>query len=170
VSVSTDGGATTVIVEENVVEGEFRQPLEQMNGMTPLLSLVEDLDETPFSDPTLSANYMPTVTPATAVMSMVDDAPPAGEVVHFPGGVGPRVSDSDFDDAAAAETTGEQPVIVIDADEPLNPVESRPMSAPRTSVDRRRPSFFGLRKKKRSADDVDGAGWFSNAPRDFDWE
>jgi hypothetical protein len=35
----------------------------------------------------------------------------------------------------------------------------------------KRPSFFNLRKRKKSSeDDPKGKGWFSSEPRDFRWD
>ena len=73
---------------------------------------------------------------------------------------------------ATEAATGEQPVIVIDADEPLAPTgvggelgRMRPLE-PRGP---KKPRFFGLRRGKKQPEGGSGAGWFSDAPRDFDW-
>ena len=75
-------------------------------------------------------------------------------------------------DDPAEEQTGEHPVIVIDADEPLAN-DSMPMMPlePRSFDDGRvkRPSFFGLRRKRKGADEQ-GDGWLANSPREFNWD
>lgn len=153
--------------EGMLLEGGFRPPLQPLNGMTPMLSLVEDVEEAPvatdsaptmFGNAALSGDSVPLVEPSPA------------PVLRFPGGAGAR--EAETQDASAAQT-GEQPVIVIDADEPLAqdgdasaPREPRPMGANRL----KRPTFFGLKRRKRGAGKGDGSGWFSDAPRDFNWD
>ena len=197
-----------------VVEGDFRPALEPLQGMTPMLSLVDDLDD-------VDAITMPA---ADAVAGAIDPDAAAAEggtrVLRFPGGVGPRgASDAEIaareslaadavaeratvaagiaagatDSADAA--TGEQPVIVIDADEPLSsdsgvviePMQPRRANrASSVSV----PRFFNLRRKGGKKDEgaatstgsASGAakgkakgskkdeGWFSAGPRDFTWD
>jgi hypothetical protein len=156
------------------------QPFEPLSGMTPMLSLVEDIDE----DDADATSFTPHA-PAE------DDG---GYVLRFPGGVGPRdealpvsgeqtfLATSDFDAPAThhapvsagsdfdfeAAATGEQPVLVIDADEPHSG-EHAP-SAP-THRDRHttKPRFFGLGRKK-SKRDQPADGWFTDGPRDFNWD
>jgi hypothetical protein len=172
-------GVATSHAAASVVEGEFRRPLEPLGGMTPMLSLVEDLDEDDDAS-TAMPSFMGTGSEAVA-STMVLPADTVGDVqgsvVRFPGGAGPREEQQLVIDAApeqVAETTGEQPVIVIDADEPLAPsgaTERREArEASRQPGARKRPSFFGLRRKKQQEETVEGAGWFAQAPRDFDWD
>ena len=104
-----------------------------------MLSLVEDIEDD-----------------APAAESAVEQS--SADVLRFPGGVGPREE---------AAPTGEQPVLVIDTDEPIatsgfdEPVEpSRPT--------RRKPRFFGLGRKKQQ--DTASEGWFTDGPRDFNWD
>ncbi len=162
------------------------RPFEPLNGMAPMLSLVEDIeDDAP---------------DAIQSVHQYAEETSSADVLRFPGGVGPRdeaapaseaPSTAFFDEpmaqpAAPTEPpapavsdeaildapTGEQPVLVIDTDEPLatsgfdEPVEpSRPSRASRT-----KPRFFGLgRKKKRSGDEA-GDNWFTDGPRDFNWD
>jgi hypothetical protein len=152
------------------------QPMEPFGGgMTPLLSLVEDIEdeaETPgsFADDAPVASL---------------DAPVAADVLRFPGGVGPRdempaatqtptavqpTLDSAVDSFAEFDApTGEQPVLVIDTSEPLAPSDSaRVMEPSRADRRRPRPRFFGLGKKKQQ--ESAGDGWFTDGPRDFNWD
>ncbi|MCW2974598.1 MAG: hypothetical protein JWN72_2871 [Thermoleophilia bacterium] len=153
-------------------------PFEPLTGMTPMLSLVEDIDE---DEGDLDA---PVSTVDASAATDVD----GGDLLRFPGGVGPRdetvpvsaeqtmlttsafdapqhtthASDIEFEDAA----TGEQPVLVIDADEPL--ASDAPQAhAPRERT--ARPRFFGLGRKK-SKDQQQADGWFTDGPRDFNWD
>lgn len=149
------------------------RPFEPLTGMTPMLSLVEDIDED----------------------DEVESAPvaeaPSGDVLRFPGGVGPRdeaVAESEpvqtsFDtqsiavvdqviasnDTAVAHDapTGEQPVLVIDTDEPIATSDFNEPAAPVRSS-RRKPRFFGLGRKKQQDDAAEG--WFTDGPRDFNWD
>jgi hypothetical protein len=163
------------------------RPFEPLTGMTPMLSLVEDIDE---DDDVELASAGPA--------QSFDSA----DVLRFPGGVGPR-EDASFAEPVAQQEmlqtqaftvneeafapttttpegfgvdgelghetpTGEQPVLVIDTDEPLATSDwSEPAAATRAS--RRsagKPRFFGLGRKKSA--DRDGAdGWFTDGPRDF---
>ena len=167
------------------------RPFEPLNGLAPMLSLVEDIDD---------------ADEAAALSAPVADAPVSADVLRFPGGVGPR-EDAHQDVAAVAADqtafdvdgnadgdvqmhgfamptgqfpavdaevssdapTGEQPVLVIDADEPL---ASDDWSTPSTSTSRngsKRPRFFGLgRKSKRGETPADG--WFTEGARDFNWD
>ncbi|MCW2926568.1 MAG: hypothetical protein JWM86_536 [Thermoleophilia bacterium] len=163
------------------------RPFEPLNGLAPMLSLVEDIDiedEEPVSPVATS------------------DAGVSADVLRFPGGVGPRedfsadeasdVAGEAFvaegvethgfttpsqqfsmpvaDEAVVHEAeTGEQPVLVIDADEPLATSDWSEPVAPSRSASRRKPRFFGLGRKKGA--DKDGAdGWFTDGPRDFNWD
>ena len=165
--------------EAQVLEGEFRRPLEPLNGMTPMLSLVEDIDE---DDVTSTA-----APEATQLMQLTEEEPSA-PVLRFPGGVGPRVEATELAPAAttaAATTTfeqssfaddqptGEQPVIVIDADEPLAPLggnfDQHEFSVPGPRR-KKGGSFFGLGRKKKKDDFGGEGGWFSGNPRDFSWD
>jgi hypothetical protein len=147
------------------------RPFEPLNGMAPMLSLVEDIE-----DEGADAQSAASATGAGEASS--------ADVLRFPGGVGPREeapaatepAPATFDAPAATTTadeasveapTGEQPVLVIDTDEPLatsgfdEPFEpSRPA--------RRKPRFFGLGRKKQDADA--GDTWFTDGPRDFNWD
>jgi hypothetical protein len=158
------GEEDTVVIPAagGVVEGEFRRPLEPMSGMNPMLSLVEDVDEDDGLD---DVPVAPT---------LLDDT--AASIVRFPGGVGPRATDGDtalattpsFATAVAdATATGEQPVIVIDADEPLatsTDFGAEPMNPRRA----KKSTFFNLRKRSKKNGGNEG-GWFTGSPRDFDW-
>lgn len=154
------------------------RPFEPLVGMTPMLSLVEDIEDEDAGE---------THTPA------VDDQP-SGDVLRFPGGVGPRdeVAEAPFemhpsvdtqmlpiaDDVIVTEShaagavaheapTGEQPVLVIDTEEPLATSDFAEPAAPARSS-RTKPRFFGLGRKK-SKDDA-AEGWFTDGPRDFNWD
>jgi hypothetical protein len=149
------------------------RPFEPLTGMTPMLSLVEDIEDEDEAEPVTA--------PAEDERS--------GDVLRFPGGVGPRedvavesAAQQSFDthsmpvvtDAVSADAivhdapTGEQPVLVIDTDEPLATSDFAEPAAPRSS--RRKPRFFGLGGKKRSQDESAGEGWFTDGPRDFNWD
>jgi hypothetical protein len=160
-------------------DSAFGQP---MSGMAPMLSLVEDVDEDDLLSPAPTKGAQPA-------------EQPQAEVVRFPGGVGPRATDApdaaiaataiattvaspvesssatatlEHDDAAS---TGEQPVIMIDADEPIAPPAPTMREMAAADGKTKRPSFFNLRKrKKNSDDDPKGKGWFSSEPRDFRWD
>jgi hypothetical protein len=149
------------------------RPFEPLTGMTPMLSLVEDIDEDD-----ADASDAPSG-PLT-----VD----GGDVLRFPGGVGPRDTASeqpletqtfsafdaapqhagdhfDLDEAA----TGEQPVLVIDTDEPITEFDAAPtVSTPRDRT--ARPRFFGLGARKKSKEQQKADGWFTDGPRDFNWD
>lgn len=157
------------------------RPFEPLTGMAPMLSLVEDIEE---EEDVAAA-------PASA------DALQSGDVLRFPGGVGPREqgepSEMELQGQLSVETevfsapdpalgasvpvaddleqdapTGEQPVIVIDADEPLASSDwSEPVEP--TREPRRKPRFFGLRRRKAD-DDSTADGWFKDGPRDFNWD
>lgn len=181
-------GIDTANATASVVEGEFRRPLEPLGAMTPMLSLVEDLDEDdelaghqPMVDPgtgaTTPATGVSTATAAnpdaggaTMVLSAEFGTEAQGSVVRFPGGAGPRDEQLPLAEELAEQPTGEQPVIVIDADEPLAPLSSPVVPEPRGGARGRRPSFFNLRRKKKQEEPVEGSGWFAQAPRDFDWD
>jgi hypothetical protein len=171
------------------------RPFEPLNGMAPMLSLVEDLED----DTALEQS--------PAEQSSAD-------VLRFPGGVGPRedsssapvadepeqllVAEDSLSPAAATDVathgfdasmgaapattfsapeadatehdapTGEQPVLVIDTDEPLATSGfDEPVEPSRAS--RRKPRFFGLGRKKQSTPEA-GDGWFTDGPRDFNWD
>ena len=158
------------------------RPFEPLNGMAPMLSLVEDIDE----DDSIE-------------MPAVSVEPTSADVLRFPGGVGPRdeavaTEESAFDAQLPMEThafsapaapvtpgtpeqdavahdapTGEQPVLVIDADEPLATSGfDEPIEPSRGA--RKKPRFFGLGRSKKH-DKSDGAdGWFTDGPRDFNWD
>jgi hypothetical protein len=151
-----------------VVAGAFRTPLEQMNGMTPMLSLVEDVEDED------------SLTPAPIAVGSDD------QVVRFPGAVGverdeaPTYFPAADGDAALApppitepfqtpSDASDTPVIVIDTDEPLAPlggnIDSTVMTAPPAQA---RKSRFSLRRKKK--DQPSGQGWFADSPRDFNWD
>jgi len=149
----------------HVVEGGFRPPLQPLSGMTPMLSLVEDVDDEDAID------GRPTLVNAANSAALVGSQ---GSVVRFPGGVGPRPSVAEAaSDMDVADNTGDYPVIVIDADEPLSNafsgeavLEPRPFGSERI----KRPSFFGgLRGKRKQRGSKDDS-WFTGSPRDFNWE
>ena len=163
-----------------VADGALGRPVEPLSGLTPMLSLVEDLDDE--DDLIAPTTMLPTIGDGASYGH--DD--PAAPVLRFPGGAGPRETEvaptaMEYTQLAAtpvapthgyghddAQITGEQPVIVIDADEPLASIdftEPRREPAPRR---KKGSSFFGLRKKKND-DDADGEGWFAGQPRDFTW-
>lgn len=145
-------------------------------GMTPLLSLVEDIDEDDAAP--------------GAVRSGLPTEPPAADVLSFPGGVGTRegavlaVDSGNVDspsgamvaakDAATATShegpTGEQRVIIVDTSEPLAGASdySEPPAASRSNA-RKKPRFFGLGRKNKQQDAA-ADGWFTDGPRDFDWD
>ncbi|MCW2923124.1 MAG: hypothetical protein JWM98_528 [Thermoleophilia bacterium] len=156
------------------------RPFEPLTGMAPMLSLVEDIDD---EDETPGQPF----------------APANADVLRFPGGVGPRedaaadalpVEMHGFDKPVATPSatvtdaiapgaaqlgheapTGEQPVIVIDTDEPLvssGAWADEPAAASR-SRSRTKPRFFGLGRKK-GADREPAEGWFTDGPRDFNWD
>lgn len=157
----------------SVVEGDFRQPIEPLNGMTPMLSLVQDLDEDDADTPVSQLPAYGNTVAAAAATMMMDTPAPEASVVRFPGGVGPREDAAATEGAVAtadpaAETTGEQPVIVIDADEPLAPLTPGPMEPRRAQS--KRPRFFNLRRRKQQSNDGGDAGWFSSNPGDFNWD
>jgi hypothetical protein len=169
------------------------RPFEPLTGMTPMLSLVEDIDED--EDDAV----------AEAPVETFDSA----DVLRFPGGVGPREDApvetfGDFAGGAAMQTqaftvsddaftpqtpgtpeasafgfdgetvheaaTGEQPVLVIDTDEPLATSDwSEPAAPARSSRRTSKPRFFGLGRKKGSDRD-NPDGWFTDGPRDFNWD
>lgn len=154
------------------------RPFEPLTGMTPMLSLVEDIDEEDEVEVPVAATER------------------SGDVLRFPGGVGPRDEHADEDvtplasetasmtiaqtSFATVETvtetvlvpdapTGEQPVLVIDTDEPLATDDfADPMHDPRIAR-RSKPRFFGIGRKK-SKDEGAPEGWFTDGPRDFNWD
>lgn len=160
------------------------RPFEPLNGLAPMLSLVEDLDED-------ESMEMPAVSA---------EEPANADVLRFPGGVGPREEEPVAEEApvAAADTqmplsthafdapaaavvapeqdavahdapTGEQPVLVIDTDEPLATSNfDEPIEPSRGT--RRKPRFFGLGGRKKSKDSEGADGWFTDGPRDFNWD
>jgi hypothetical protein len=149
----------------DIVDAQFRAPLEQLNGMTPMLSLVEDLDED-------AADV-----DQTSLMPLED------QVVRFPGGVGlgrdeateeaptygtNALTTEDID----APAPSPQPVIVIDADEPLAPLGSQPGAGERGQAARTqgRTKRSRLPFRRRKSNDVQGGGWFADGPRDFNWD
>ncbi|MBC7644900.1 MAG: hypothetical protein H7123_07220 [Thermoleophilia bacterium] len=148
----------------HVVEGAFRPPLQPLSGMTPMLSLVEDVEDE------FSIDGGPTLVNAAHSAALLGSQ---GSVVRFPGGVGPRPALTDDADTDVADNTGDYPVIVIDADEPLSNapsgdvvLEPRPFGSDRI----KRPSFFGgLRAKRKQRGSKDDS-WFTGSPRDFNWE
>lgn len=156
----------------DVVEGEFRRPLDPPASMTPMLALVEDIDEGDVMNPMSPA--MPASTPAGdtvgAPTALFAALPDQGELLRFPGGVGPR-EELSVDGDTATQATGEHPVIVIDAEEPLAFADELPETATRPTTRSRRPGFFGgLRRKRKSTSDTPGTGgWFGASPKDFDW-
>jgi hypothetical protein len=149
------------------------RPFEPLIGMTPMLSLVEDIEDedADFTSPVAEQ--------------------PSGDVLRFPGGVGPRdeVADAEpqqsFDTQSIAVVdqviasndevivhdapTGEQPVLVIDTDEPLATTDFSEPGAPSRTARRSKPRFFGLGRKKSSQDGA-AEGWFTDGPRDFNWD
>lgn len=167
------------------------QPFAPLNGLSPMLSLVEDLE-----DDATDATDADAAQDAPAVEAPAASAPTHGDVVRFPGGVGPReeapaaaqqtliaeepvqVQTHAFDapeaaadgfdaDAQLDAPTGEQPVLVIDADAPLATSDWSEPAAPARST-RRKPRFFGLGRKKQQQDA--GDSWFTDGPRDFNWD
>jgi hypothetical protein len=163
------------------------RPFEPLNGMAPMLSLVEDIED--------ESGDAHVATPAEQAQA---------SVLRFPGGVGPRDEQSEQPSAEPDESgapvggeqlpmtthaftmptepssdapetgeqqdapTGEQPVLVIDTDEPLatsgfdEPVEPR-------AARRSKPRFFGLGRRNKGKS-KDGDGWFTDGPRDFNWD
>lgn len=184
-SVDQAVAAADETVAGHVVEGGFRPPLQPLSGMTPMLSLVEDVEDEDAVDgsPTL-------VGAATNAVSIGTE----GSVVRFPGGVGPRVEDAWSAGGAAGETAvadavdtagaatataapataDDFPVIVIDADEPLSNAPAGDLALEPRSVGGeriKRPSFFGgLRRRKKNDDETGGDSWFNSQPRDFNWD
>lgn len=149
----------------------FDEPLQPLNGMTPMLSLVEDVED-PEADLMDDAPTMVGSAAFAAALPVQEQDTHFADVVRFPGGAGPRDSFIDTMDDPAEEQTGEHPVIVIDAEEPLAN-DSMPMMPlePRSFDDGRvkRPSFFGLRRKRKDSEDA-GDGWLANSPREFNWD
>lgn len=165
------------------IEPGVEHPFEPLSGMTPMLSLVEDLDD---HDEAINAAMQ-------GRSGNTGELPAsAASVLRFPGGVGPRDgaaatsgsmpaatatptssasasathNEFDIDDAP----TGEHPVIVVDTDEPFGSDSgtAREPRAPRQSGGKR-PKFFGLGKKRKGkADGKDG--WFGEGSRDFNWD
>ncbi|MCW2921060.1 MAG: hypothetical protein JWL76_934 [Thermoleophilia bacterium] len=158
------------------------RPFEPLNGMIPMLSLVEDIDgEDSIEMPAVSVE------------------PTSADVLRFPGGVGPRdeavATDEPVGDAqlpmethafnAPAQTvaagtadhdalafdapTGEQPVLVIDADEPLATSGFDEPIEPSRGSRKPKPRFFGLGRGKK-AEKSEADGWFTDGPRDFNWD
>lgn len=159
------------------------RPFEPLNGMAPMLSLVEDIDE----DHSIE---MPAVSAEQA----------SADVLRFPGGVGPRdeavaTDESAVDAQLPMEThafnalaappvtagasegeavahdapTGEQPVLVIDADEPLTTSGfDEPIEPSRGA--RKKPRFFGLGRSRKNQKSDGADGWFTDGPRDFNWD
>lgn len=155
------------------------RPFEPLNGMAPMLSLVEDIED-----------ELPGAEPSAAEQSSAD-------VLRFPGGVGPRedaptatetrdeaqtsmhthafsmpseAPAAAGDDAALEDDapTGEQPVLVIDTDEPIATTDfAEPIEPSRAT--RRKPRFFGLGRKKKNETEA-AEGWFTDGPRDFNWD
>lgn len=156
------------------------RPFEPLNGMAPMLSLVEDIED----DVASIEDFQP-MEPAPA------------DILRFPGGVGPREDESvaevapmqleafdapmstplaapanpmqpgSFDELDAP--TGEQPVLVIDTTEPFASTDGEPPVASRSDARKRsRPRFFGLGRKKQ--DEAGADGWFTDGPRDFNWD
>lgn len=167
------------------------RPVEPLSGLTPMLSLVEDLDDE--DDLIAPSSMLGSSDFSTPAMSGEAASAP---VLRFPGGVGPRdgadlgltgafdaaeqtqlspavsagaieapVVPTARDYADDAQQTGEQPVIVIDADEPLASIDVEPRRTPQPR--RKGGSFFGLRRKKKN--EPDGEGWFAGQPRGFTW-
>lgn len=156
------------------------RPFEPLTGLTPMLSLVEDIEDEDDSH---------TAKPAV-------DERPSGDVLRFPGGVGPRdemvepahdvmqtsvdtatmpVVDDAYSPEPHAATavvheapTGEQPVLVIDTEEPLATSDFAEPAAPARSS-RNKPRFFGLGRRKSKGQDA-ADGWFTDGPRDFNWD
>ncbi len=174
------------------------RPFEPLNGMAPMLSLVEDIED----DATGTTGEHP-----------IAAEPSSADVLRFPGGVGPREEAPEAtDEQASTETpveptpageqlpmttqafsmpsettpaapaagsadetdteydapTGEQPVIVIDTDEPLATSGfDEPFEPAKPS--RKKPRFFGLGRKKQQ-DQNAGDTWFTDGPRDFNWD
>ncbi len=151
--------------------------------LAPMLSLVEDIDE----DDSIE-------------MPAVSVEPTSADVLRFPGGVGPRdeaVATTDEpaldaqlpmethtfnapatpvtagtpeQDAVAHDApTGEQPVLVIDADEPLTTSGfDEPIEPSRGA--RKKPRFFGMGRSKKNQKSEGADGWFTDGPRDFNWD
>lgn len=156
------------LLEPGFVDSE----ITPLNGMAPMLSLVEDIEEETAVE--AEAGAQPAV-------------PEAADVLRFPGAVGPR----DESASASADTqlsiqeeipaaqqtaslqleefgeapTGKQPVIVIDTNESFSSVSSDEVREPSK---RKRPRFFGLGRKK--GDKNNGDNWFTDGPRDFNWD
>ena len=173
----SEAGEAVQRASADILEGSFRQPLEPLNGMTPMLSLVEDLDEddvlSAVPSPVSDEEYLVDTPEAPDTRDDFVDAS-ATQVLRFPGGVGPRdvvmpaMDEVDFE-AELDEAADAQPVIVIDAEEPLAPpsFDDEPFS----DRERKRPSFFGLRRgKKKSDSEVAGSGWFAGQPKEFTWD
>lgn len=157
-----------VMVVDPVTAPAMTEPLpfEPLNGMTPMLSLVEDIDEN---------DVFATTAPAIEQNE--------ASIVRFPGGVGPRETepaqsygnaaeamDISFDDVEPAPAA-EQPIIVIDTEEPLAPVtQGAPLEPARIRAPRKGGLLSGFRRKKNNDDDDNGAGWFAGNPREFSWD
>lgn len=138
---------------------EHGRTFEPLSGMVPMLSLVEDIDD------------------EDASMGML--AIPAADIMRFPGGAGPRDGGTALAPPAGATEvleeapTGEQPVIMVDVDEPLAPglADDEPRSPERS----RRPKFFDLVRRRRGRDEGGSGGeassdWFNGDSRDFTWD
>ncbi|MEO6867580.1 MAG: hypothetical protein ABI200_06125 [Gaiellales bacterium] len=165
------------------------RPFEPLNGMAPMLSLVEDIDEDDASQNTGAFDVAAT-SPASDVAH--------GDVLRFPGGVGPREESAQVGEqqtliadaplqvethSFAGETTvptagdsfgdeldaptGEQPVLVIDTDEPLAGSDWAEPAAP-VRTRKAKPRFFGIGRKKSEKNA--GDEWFQDDPRDFNWD
>lgn len=154
------------------------RPFEPLNGLAPMLSLVEDIED-------------------DAAEPAASPEPSSADVLRFPGGVGPREEvapeEDELSDVAAEPAhvqasgvpahqaasshdseldldapTGEQPVLVIDTDEPLGTSGfDEPVEPSRSS--HRKPRFFGIGRKRSSRSDATD-GWFTDGPRDFNWD
>jgi hypothetical protein len=171
---STQPEAPTALAAaaSSAMQSAFDAPLQPLNGMTPMLSLVEDVDDTA-DDVAPSIALTDGDGALAAPITPMQQQMPVADVVRFPGGAGPRDTFIDTHDAAE-EATGEHPVIVIDAEEPFTNDDAHAMPVePRSVTEGRikRPTFFGLRRKRKAQDDdPTGDGWLNNSPRDFNWD
>ncbi len=191
-AVAADSDAAADTVSPSAADAALRQQLEPLNGMTPMLSLVEDIDE---------HDVLSTAMPAEGAVD-------GGAVLQFPGQDAQQMEDpidamatsilaptapatedagsewSAADEDGAATTiehpTGEQPVIVIDTEDPLTPPQARRTTSRSRST--KKSGFFSGLKQRRGRSkgeaqgtdmpegDPKGAGWFASSPREFTWD
>lgn len=168
-SAAPDGPTAMAAASASAMNKAFDEPLQPLNGMAPMLSLVEDVED---ADSDAAAPMTLGGAALAAPTQHIEQPEQIADVVRFPGGAGPR-SDSFIDELDSSdEQTGEHPVIVIDAEETATaddfqmPLEPRPFTDGRV----KRPSFFGLRRKRKGDDAEQGGDWIAGSPREFNWD